>query len=55
MIFDLGQLTIGAHLNEVGLGVSKDLSVLLQFCNTLERTPFGGGCHRLALFLSGGL
>jgi hypothetical protein len=34
MIFDLCQLTIGAHLNELDLGVSKDLSGLLQFCNT---------------------
>jgi len=37
MIFDLCQLTIGAHLNEVGTGVSKGLSSLLQFYNKLDK------------------
>lgn len=34
--------------------MSKGLSGLLQFYNTLPRTPFGGWRPRLALFLSGG-
>jgi hypothetical protein len=45
MIFDFCQLTIGAHLNEAGVRVSKGLSALLQFCNT--------SCHSRSSINSG--